>query len=65
MKIYPDLQKVWAKRIRDAGMTSNQAKKILKESEKTVEVSKLVAESGGEIKPEEIVQRLLRKINIF
>ena len=33
MRVVPNIPLIWAKSIRDAGMTKNQAKKILEESE--------------------------------
>lgn len=65
MKIYPDLPKIWAKRIKDAGMTSKQAQKVLEEADKTQKLSESFAQSGGKMKTEEIVKQLMKKINIF
>jgi|GEM_PF-3495933 len=67
MKIYPDIIKLWAKRNREAGMTKNQAKTVLKKNE---ELSKLT-EAHGELsakadsQKDAKVAKLLQKLNIF
>lgn len=65
MKIYPDLQKIWAKRIRDAGMTSNQAKKVLEEAKKSTDEAEHFIKNPQNGASKRVVQDLLKKINIF
>ena len=64
MKIYPDLQKIWAKRIREAGMTKNQAKKVIDESAASSEKAKSFLENPS-TKPKNTVNDILKRLNIF
>ena len=66
MKIYPDLTKLWGKKIREAGMTKNQAKKVLDESDKTQKAAQEFIETPPSNKSQKTsVQELLKKLNTF
>lgn len=66
MKIWPDLTKKWANQIREAGMTKNQAKKVLAETEKTIKA----ADEAQKTPPSnptapKLVSKILKKIDIL
>ncbi len=66
MKIWPDLPKLWAKDIREAGMTKNQARKVLSETEKTLNKSREVQETQSQNPTSpKLVSQILKKINIL
>ncbi len=66
MKIYPDLTKLWANKIREAGMTKNQAKKVLEESAKTSQKANEFLETPNRnTETNSQLTNLLKKINIF
>lgn len=65
MKIYPDLTKLWAKRIREAGMTKNQAKKVLDENESLVEETNRTMDKIASKKSTNEPRNILKKLNIF
>lgn len=65
MKTYPNISRLWGKNIRDAGMTKNQAKKILDENEKTHKVTQGHYESSPPTKNKSSIQNILKKLNVF
>lgn len=66
MKIYPDISRLWGKRIREAGMTKNQAKKVLDENDKTQkEAQKFVENTPPKSENKSSVGNILKKLNIF
>jgi hypothetical protein len=66
MKIYPDITKVWGKKIREAGMTKNQAKRVFDENEKTQKVTQdFIENPPTETNKKSSIQGVLKKLNIF
>lgn len=66
MKIWPDLPKRWAIQIREAGMTKNQAKKMLSETEKTIKAADESQKSPpNDPSAPKLVSQILKKIDIL
>jgi hypothetical protein len=66
MKIYPELTKLWANKIREAGMTKNRAKKVIEESAKTQKAANEFLETPNRnTETNSQLTNLLKKINIF
>lgn len=66
MKLWPDIPKIWAKENREAGMTNNQAKKVLSETKKTMEASDEAIKNPPENpSAPKLVSQVLKKINIL
>lgn len=66
MKISSDLPKLWAQKIKEAGMTKNQAKKVIDASSKTIEeAQKFIEAPNRNTETNGRLTDLLKKINIF
>lgn len=65
MKVVPNIPLIWAKKIRDAGMTKNQAQKILDESKRNADVAQNAVKSGSGQEKSNAQKAAEQKLNVL